>query len=50
VFFQRLMTVLQDEMPRTLRRRMSGGVLVLAVLAANAALAVAAVATVRLFW
>jgi hypothetical protein len=38
---QRLMTLLQDEIPPTLKRQ-SAGVLLLAVLAANAALAVAA--------
>ena len=47
--FQRLIAVLENEMPPMLKRQMSGGVLVLAVLAANAALAVVAVAIVRLF-
>jgi hypothetical protein len=42
------MTLLQDEIAPTLKRQ-SAGVLLLAVLAANAALAVAAVAIVKLF-
>ena len=46
VLLQRLMTLLQDEIAPTLKRR-SAGVLLLAVLAANAALAVAAVAIVK---
>ena len=45
---QWLIAVLENEMPPMLKRRMSAGVLVLAVLAANAALAVAAVAIVKL--
>jgi hypothetical protein len=45
---QKLLALLVDEMPFTLKRRMSAGVFVLVTLAANAALAVAANGIVRL--
>jgi hypothetical protein len=46
--FQRLMSALEDEIPPKLKGRMSGDVFALAVLAANAALAVRAVTIVKL--
>jgi hypothetical protein len=45
---RKLVALLEDEMPLTLKRRMSVGVFVLVILAANAALAVAVNAIVRL--
>ena len=45
---RKLVAPLEDEMPLTLKRRMSVGVFVLVILAANAALAVAVVAIVKL--
>jgi hypothetical protein len=45
---RKLVAVLEDVMPSALKRRMSAGVFVLVILAANAALAVAANVIVRL--
>ena len=45
---QKLVALLEDVMPSALKRRMSAGVFVLVILAADAALAVAGNAIVRL--
>jgi hypothetical protein len=44
----KLLAVVEEQMPPGLKRRMTGGVFILIVLAANAALAVLANAIVRL--